>query len=133
MADRAPRLASLLNATVMADDNYEHDLEKHLLRRAKLSPEQMQQREANRAKTWEDFDAGRRGKQTERNLAQQAALLSVSAYDGQADEYDDFDQEEGEQDEDGDIEMHGLASACPVPIICLVHTCAGCTFVWERK
>lgn len=101
MADRAPHLASLLNATVMADDNYEHDLEKHLLRRADLNPEQMQQREANRAKTWEEFDARRRGKQTERNLAQQAALLSVSAYDGQADEYDEFDEE----DEDGDIEM----------------------------
>lgn len=62
MADRAPRLASLLNATVMADDNYEHDLEKHLLRRANLTPEQMQQREANREKTWEGFDARRKGR-----------------------------------------------------------------------
>lgn len=104
MADRAPRLSSLLNATVMADDNYEHDLEKHLLRRANLTPEQMQQREANREKTWEDFDARRKGKQTETNLARQAALLSVSPCDDQAKEYNEYDEFD-EEDEDGDIEM----------------------------
>lgn len=100
MAQRAPRLASLLNATVMAKDDYEHDLEKHLLRRAKLNPEQMQQREDNREKTWEEFDARRRGKQVERHLAKQAALLSVSTYnDGQ------LEDNEEDEDGDGDVEM----------------------------
>lgn len=106
MAERAPRLTSLLNATVMAQDDYEHDLEKHLLRRAKLSPEQMQQREDNREKTWEEFDARRRGKQVERHLAQQAALLSVAGYDGrvEGDEGEDGDGD-GYGDGDGDVEM----------------------------
>lgn len=81
MADRAPYLAGLLNATEMASGDYEHDLENHLLRRAGLNNEQMQQREDNRWKTWQNFRSFCKEKDAEEAMTDQAAHMSLLAYD----------------------------------------------------
>ncbi|KAJ4418837.1 hypothetical protein N0V82_005283 [Gnomoniopsis sp. IMI 355080] len=107
MAERAPWLTGLLNATVIAKDGYEHDLEKHLLRRANLTPEQMQQREDNRSETWERFRAFCKEKDAEEAMTDQAARLSLSAHAGQEaqeDEEDEEDEDENEDEENDDDE-----------------------------
>lgn len=109
MADRAPYLAGLLNATQIARGDYEHDLEKHLLRRAELTPEQMQQREDNRWKTWQNFRTFCREKDEEEAIIDQAARLIVSTYGDQTPQEEEEEDEDGYDDEteDGDVEMGG--------------------------